>query len=86
MAGHSTFEGVNSDEGVSSTQLRLVRILVHQLLRTAFLMESNGFHGGSLADCTSILSVPSAHAFEKLVDRSWFRRVVIFARSTKARG
>src|ERR671919_1443271 len=38
-------------------------------------MESNGFHCGSLAECTSILSVPSPHAFEKLVGRFWFRRV-----------
>src|SRR5262249_33891264 len=51
--------GVHSDEGVPSAQLRLGCILVHQLLRTAFLMESNGFHGRSLADCTSIPSVPS---------------------------
>src|SRR5205809_5492382 len=58
--GRRNARRVNSDEGVSSTQLRLGRILVHQLLRTAFFMESNGFHGGSLADCTSILSVPSA--------------------------
>src|SRR5215468_7040184 len=49
--------GVNSDEGVPSAQLRLGRILVHELLRTAFSMESNGFHCGFLAQCTSILSV-----------------------------
>src|SRR5262249_47783156 len=48
------------DEGLPSVQLRLGRILVHQSLRTAFLMESNGFHSASLADCTSSLSVPSA--------------------------
>src|SRR5262245_1214083 len=48
--GSRNARGLNSDEGVSSTQLRLGLILVHQLLRTAFFMESNGFHGGSLAD------------------------------------
>src|SRR5262245_4278040 len=58
--GRRNARGVNSDEGIPSAQLRLGRILVHQLLRTAFSMESNGFHGGSFADCTSILSVPSS--------------------------
>src|SRR5215510_9909928 len=58
--GRRNARGMNSDEGVSSAQLRLRRILVHQLLRTAFFMESNGFHGASLTDCTSIRSVPSA--------------------------
>src|SRR5262249_48565823 len=37
-----------------SARLRLRRILVHQLLRTAFFMESNGFHCGFL----SSLSMP----------------------------
>src|SRR4029453_6950636 len=45
--GRRNARGVNSDESVSSAQLRLGRILVHQLLRAAFFMESNGFHGGS---------------------------------------
>ena len=41
--GRRNARGVNSDAGVPSAQLRLGRILVHQLLRTAFFMESNGF-------------------------------------------
>src|SRR5262249_39622715 len=52
--GRRNARGVNSDQGVSSARLRLRRILVHQLLRTAFLMESNGFHCGFL----SSLSMP----------------------------
>src|SRR5215510_7379122 len=79
--GRRNARGVNSDEGVPSAQLRLGRILVHQLLRTAFSMESNGFHGGSFADCTSILSVPlRLMPFEKLAARFWFHRVRPFAR------
>src|SRR5262249_6642562 len=56
--GRRNARGVNSDEGVPHAHLRLWRILVLQLVRTAFLMESNGFHGGSLPQCTAILSVP----------------------------
>src|SRR5262249_29672580 len=77
---------VNSAKGGPSAQLCLARILVHQLLRTDFSMESNGFHGGSLADCTSISECSASclsHAFEMLVGRSWLSRLVIFARIDK---